>query len=195
MARRRLRRAAAGGGAWGGGALRRGGLGGRAGGGAGRRAFGGERRRWRRRWDAGRPAPSGAREATVVGPRRGGAVERSGTPPAAAVVIGRPDRGGSPAAVHGRGRGRRHGSACPRIAGRNAPVIAHQDNLRPSDRRIAHPSQSRCRASSAYPTNATESMMPWATISGHSRPVRRHTWPNTRPIATFPRPAPKPWYR
>ena len=32
-------------------------------------------------------------------------------------------------------------------------------------------------------------------ISGHSRPQRRHTMPNTAPIAKLPRPAPKPWYR
>ena len=73
-----------------------------------------------------------------------------------------------------RGRRRRRGSARPRIAGGTRRSSLTRTIYGRHARRIAQRSQSRCPASSAYPTNATESMMPWATISGHSRPVRRH---------------------
>ncbi len=55
-----------------------------------------------------------------------------------------------------------------------------------------HLNHSTCPDSSTYPTKATESMIPWAITSGHSRPVRNHTAPNTSPIATLPSPAPMP---
>src|SRR5690606_15412265 len=47
--------------------------------------------------------------------------------------------------------------------------------------------------SSAKPTNATTSMSACPTTRGHSRWVRCHAQPYTRPITMLPRKPPNPW--
>ena len=106
---------------------------------------------------------------------------------AAAVPDGRSTgRAGSPVRAHAR-------AADAADAGWALSADPYRAAVAGSTQLIFHRSQPRWPAASVYPTNATVSMSPCAITSGQSRPVRHQAYPNTRPITTLPRPAPKPW--
>ncbi|CAN1488136.1 hypothetical protein MCEMAEM6B_01776 [Mycobacteriaceae bacterium] len=116
--------------------------------------------------------------------------EAGGAVRAAAVPDGRlTSRAGSPVRAHARAADAADGAdAGLALSADPSPVeVARSLQL------IFQRSQPRWPAASVYPTNATVSISPCAITSGQSRPVRHQAYPNTRPITTLPRPAPKPW--
>lgn len=128
----------------------------------------------------GRPVLDGAVRAAVWAGAAGapvGAEEEEAEELAARAVTAVPgvagpvdggDRDGSPARVP---TVRAAAAAAEdRAAGSQGECTSDRGGFREVER---HRSQSTWLASNAYPTNATVSITPCATISGHSRPVRR----------------------